>query len=84
VIGTLKLSKALAEASLAQKQAEAIAEAIADVASDGELVTKSFLHAELADVRVEIQKVKTEMIFWVIGAVLLSDLAMAVGLWLHK
>jgi hypothetical protein len=99
VIDTLKLSRDLVEASMPQKQAEAVATAIVDVVTNGDLVTKDYFSAETqklkseiqneiqmlkTEVKVDIQKVKTEMIVWVAGAVFFGDLAVALAFWIHR
>jgi peptidoglycan hydrolase CwlO-like protein len=55
VIDTLKLSRDLVEASMPQKQAEAVATAIVDVVSNGDLVTKDYFSAETQKLKSEIQ-----------------------------
>ncbi len=59
MIDTLKLSKRLQEAEVPTKQAEAIAEGLAEGVKES-FVTNDRLTAELA-------KLKTELVIWAIG-----------------
>lgn len=59
MIDTLKLSKRLQEADVPTKQAEAIAEGLAEGVKES-FVTNDRLTAELA-------KLKTELVIWAIG-----------------
>jgi hypothetical protein len=60
MIDTLKLSKRLQEASLPKNQAEAVAEGLAEALKEN-FVTN-----------VELQKLRVELIFWIIGTQVLA------------
>lgn len=62
---TLKFVKTLEASGIEEKQAEAIAAAYRDAATDQELITKKDLQIELAPVKTELQILK-----WMNGLVL--------------
>jgi hypothetical protein len=78
VIDTLKITRRLEAASLPTAQAEAIAQAIAEVTSM-DLATK----ADIADVRTAIAELKADLQRWVFGVVVLSTIAqvLVIKLW---
>lgn len=53
-VDALKLKKGFQKAGIEDLQAERMAEAIRDSLKDGELVTKSYLKAELANTKLQI------------------------------
>lgn len=67
-IDTLKLAKRLQAASVPQKQAEAIAEGIGEMLKEV-TATKEDLAVAVAELRIDLSKLKTELIFWVVGTV---------------
>lgn len=78
MIDTLKITRRLEAASLPTAQAEAIAQAIAEVTSM-DLATK----ADIADVRTAIAELKADLQRWVFGVVVLSTIAqvLVIKLW---
>jgi hypothetical protein len=88
VLNTLKLSKDLAAASIPQRQAEAIATAIATAVAGGapstKLAPKEGLTVAIQGLKNELRKFKNEIIVWLIGSVLIGDLAIIFSLWLHR
>ena len=78
MIDTLKITRRLEAASLPTAQAEAIAQAIAEVSSM-DLATK----ADIADVRTAIAELKADLQLWVFGVVVLSTIAqvLVIKLW---
>jgi hypothetical protein len=56
---TLKISEELQAADFTEKQAKALAHAIAE--AQGDLVTKDFLRAELAGLRADLSAIRAEL-----------------------
>ncbi len=66
---TLKLAQALkAKAHLTSEQAEGFAEALAEALHD-DLATKADLREVKAELKVEIESVKSEIIKWMFGTI---------------
>ena len=80
VVDTLKLARRLAAAGMPQEQADGVAEAIAEGVAE-QVATKSDLAAAVAELRAELKTevadLRTSVIQWIIGAILLNWVAMA-------
>lgn len=68
---TLEFDKKLKKGGFDEKQAEALTNALAEVVSSDEIVTKS-------DLKVQLAELKTELIKWVLG-VSLAQTGLIIG-----
>jgi hypothetical protein len=72
MIDTLKLARRLKEAQMPDKQAEALADGLAEAIKE-DTITKADLKVAVTELRSEIQtttsKVKTELTIWMVGTV---------------
>jgi hypothetical protein len=69
MIDTLKLSKALQAARMPEEQADAIAGGLAEALHE-DTVTKADLRVTETQLRDELGRVKTELLYWIVGLLL--------------
>jgi hypothetical protein len=72
MIDTLKLARRLQDAHLPKEQAEALADGLAEALKE-DTITKADLSVAITELRSDIDKgfnrVKTELLFWMVGTV---------------
>ena len=91
MLDTIEISKKLQASGLTQKQSEAIAQSMLEIPEWTNLATKADLgviHAEMGSLRAElaadITRAKYDLIYWVIGVFIITNIVQVATSFMHR